>query len=299
MSFVLKIAVIASAGLLSFALFYYIFIALFAKISGSGAAAAIKTETKPEAKEKKEDALKKAIKVLSEDPSSKQSLKIKFTFSAVPFIVVLALTTNIMFSLLAAAGMFFGLGAYFEKQIKDKMGVFNDQLIEALGMITNSVRAGQSFTQALENLVKDSKPPLSTEFELVLKKIKLGTPVGDALIEMSDKVKSNDLRISVLSINLARESGGNMGEILSRIAETMRERKKIHGKIAALTAQGKASGIVMGCVPFILLAVLYFIQPSMMGLLFTTFLGNVMLCVVVIMITVGMVVINKIVSIDI
>jgi tight adherence protein B len=79
----------------------------------------------------------------------------------------------------------------------------------------------------------------------------------------------------------------------------MRERKKIHGKIAALTAQGKASGIVMGCVPFILLAVLYFIQPSMMGLLFTTFLGNVMLCVVVIMITVGMVVINKIVSIDI
>ena len=299
---VLKATAIVSAGLLSFALFYHIFAAVFKKIEKSRAEAAAKTTgQKLEAKEKKvkEDALKKAVRTLSEAPASKESQKIKIAFSVVPFLVIFALTTNILFSLLAGAGVFLAIGAYFAKQLKDKMNVFNDQLIEALGMITNSVRAGQSFAQALENLVKDSKPPLSTEFELVLKKIKLGTPVGDALVEMSDKVKSNDLRISVLSINLARESGGNMGEILSRIAETMRERKKIQGKIVALTAQGKVSGLVMGMVPFILLGVLYFIQPSMMGLLFTTFIGNMMLCVVVVMITVGMIVINKIVSIDI
>jgi len=296
---ILKYAAILSAGMLSFVLFYSIISSLLNKLKISKIASDVKTGVEREPEIQKEDALKKAIKVLSENPSSKESRKMKMIFSVIPFMIVFALSTNLLFSLLAGAGVFFGIGAYYAKKIKDKMDLFNNQLIEALGMITNSVRAGQSFAQALENLVKDSKPPLSTEFELVLKKIKLGTPMGVALLEMSDKVKSNDLRISVLSINLARESGGNMGEILSSIAETMRERKKIYGKIAALTAQGKASGIVMGVVPFILLGVLYFIQPTMMSLLFTTLLGNIMLCLVVVMITVGMIVINKIVSIDI
>lgn len=299
MILVTKYAAIISTGALSLALFYSIISVILNKLNKTDIIVNVNNGGGAETKTQKEDILKKVVKALSENPYSRASQKIKMIMAVISLLIVFALTNNILFSLVAGAGLFYGVGSYFAKQIKDKMGVFNDQLIEALGMITNLVRAGQSFSQALENLVKDSKPPLSTEFELALKKIKLGTPVGDALMEMSDKIPSNDLRITVLSINLARESGGNMGEILSRIAETMRERKKINGKIAALTAQGKVSGIVMGFVPFILLGVLYFIQPSMMGLLFNTFLGNIMLCLVIVMVTVGMIVINKIVSIDV
>ena len=292
-----KISAILSAGVLA----GWLASILISRITKMLEAVKAKTASKPvdAPKQDRVNPVKKAVKTLAENPSSKESNKIKLIASLIPFLLLFLLSGSFLFGLLGGLGVFFGLGWYFTKKINDKMKMFNDQLIDALGVITNSVRAGQSLLQALENMVKDSKPPLSTEFEAVLQKIKLGMPVSEALLEMSQKIKSNDLRISVISINLARESGGNMGEILSRISETMRERKKIQGKITALTAQGKASGIVMGFVPFILLGVLYFIQPSIMGLLFSTLIGNIMLFAVVIMITVGMVVINKIVSIDI
>jgi len=267
---------------------------LVGKIRGSAGSVCETTS-----KKQKADIIKDIVNTLLENSSSKKSLKIRLFVSAIILALSFILSLNILFSLICGASVFFGIGAYYSRKYKANMDLFNDQLIEALGRITNSLRAGQSFVQAFENLVTDSKPPLSSEFGSALNKIKLGTPVSEALFELTYKIKSSDLRISVLSINLARESGGNMGEILSRIAETMRERKKINGKIASLTAQGKASAIVMGFVPFVLLAVLYFIQPNIMGLLFSTFLGNMMLFTVVIMITVGMIVINKIVSIDI
>ena len=238
-------------------------------------------------------------RVLAENPKSKESTKIKVLASTAVFAFIMILTLKFIFAVLAGIGMFAAIGWYFNNQIKKKMELFDNQLIEALGMVTNSVRAGQSLMQALENMARDTKDPLSGEFAAALRQVKLGVPLNQALDEITERVKSKDLKIVVTSINLARETGGNLGEILSRIADTMRERKKIKGKIDSLTAQGRMSGMVMGAVPFILLFVLYFIEPEMMGLLFTTLLGNLMLTVAVIMVSLGMFVINKIISIDI
>lgn len=238
-------------------------------------------------------------KILAENPNSKVSRKIRLTVASAGFLAVLVIVGKIIFALLCAGGIFMAIGWHFNKQIKKNKDKFDDQLIEALGMIKNSVRAGQSLVQAFENMVKDTKPPVSTEFEEVLRQTRLGTPIEQALIDMTKHLNSKDLKIAVTSINLAKETGGNLGEILTRLSDTMRERKKIQGKIVTLTAQGKASGMVMSAVPFLLLVVLYLMEPGMMGLLFTTFLGNIMLAIAIAMISAGAILINKIVSIDI
>jgi tight adherence protein B len=151
----------------------------------------------------------------------------------------------------------------------------------------------------MQSVVAQTKPPLADELAEVLKQVQLGTPMHVALVNMTRRVESRDLRIVVTAINLARETGGNLGEILLRLADTMKERKRIQGKIVSLTAQGKASGLVMSAVPFLLLIVLYAMEPQMVGLMFTTLLGNVMLCAVVVMVLLGSVLVKKIVQIDI
>ncbi|MFA5779233.1 MAG: type II secretion system F family protein [Elusimicrobiota bacterium] len=243
--------------------------------------------------------LKVALKTLAENPASAASRYIKL--AAAVFVLIFAQLTmgKIIFAFLFAIGTFIYIGKHFKKQIKKKMDLFENQLIEALGMITNSVRAGQSLLQALENMVKDTKPPISSEFGEALRQIKLGTPINQALLDIIKRVKSKDLRIAVTSINLARETGGNLGEILSRLASTMRERKKIQGKIEAMTAQGKTSGAIMAGVPFLMLGILYFLEPEMMGLLFSEPIGNALLFIAVVMVSLGTFFINKIVSIDI
>lgn len=232
-------------------------------------------------------------------PASGEARKIKLMTGVLLFILIALVTKKIVFGIMAAGAAYYGLSFLAAQKTAKITALLNEQLIEALGMIANSVRAGQSLIQALENMTKESKPPLATEFVTALHQVRMGIPLAEALSQIPQRIPSRDLRIAIASINLARETGGNLGEILSRIAETMRERRKIQGKITALTAQGKASGIVMGCVPFLLLAVLYFIEPALMGLLFSTLAGNIMLLLAVIMIALGMFFINKIVSIDI
>lgn len=239
------------------------------------------------------------LRSLSEDPGSSRSKKIRAAGALLLFLPALAVSGNIVFALIAAALVYLSAAWYFNGRKKKALALFDDQLVEALGAITNSVRAGQSLPQALENTVRDAKPPLADHFREVLKQLGLGTPMNEALLDMTRKVPSKDLRIAVMSINLARETGGSLGEILTRLSDTMRERKKIQGKIKALTAQGKGSGMVMSGVPFLLLAILYLMEPDLVGLMFSTLIGNIMLAVVICMIGTAIIVINKIIDIDI
>ncbi|MFC1546840.1 type II secretion system F family protein [bacterium] len=148
-------------------------------------------------------------------------------------------------------------------------------------------------------MIETTKPPISLEFSEVLREIKLGTPIDKALLNLTLRVKSKDLKMAVTSINLARETGGNMGEILIKIANTMRERKKLRGKVEAMTSQGKMSGLVMAFMPFIMLALLYLIEPKIFGLMFSTTPGNIMLIFIVIMVLIGMQFIKKIVDVKV
>ncbi|PKN02080.1 MAG: hypothetical protein CVU77_01280 [Elusimicrobia bacterium HGW-Elusimicrobia-1] len=185
---------------------------------------------------------------------------------------------------------------YFEDK---KMGTFEEQLMDALGTISTAMRAGSSLVQAMEVVTAEAETPLKEEFSEVLRQVQLGNSIDKALREMTVRIKSQDLRLAVLAITVTREYGGNLGENLMRISSVMRERKKIRGKIDAITAQGRLSGWVVTFVPLGLLFILKWMEPEMFGLMFTTFLGNILLGVSVILVSIGNYVIMKIVKIDI
>lgn len=216
--------------------------------------------------------------------------------------------------LVSFAGIYFFLSAFLKKfrlrkvilpgfvrhwLNKKRMEKFDQQLLDGLVLIANSLRAGASFGQALEILAREAKPPLAEEFAKVSQETKLGKPMGEALEQMAGALQSEDLKLVVLVVNTARETGGNLSEVLLTVAETMRERRKIQGKIKALTAQGKLSGFIVGGMPFFLIAILYFMAPEMVEPLFTTNLGILMLVAVVILVALGGILIKKIVTIDI
>ncbi|MDI6757009.1 MAG: type II secretion system F family protein [Endomicrobiia bacterium] len=180
-----------------------------------------------------------------------------------------------------------------------KLGIFEEQLMDALGTISTAMRAGSSLVQAMEVVTAEAASPLKEEFSEVLRQVQLGNSIDKALKEMTERVKSQDLRLAVLAITVTREYGGNLGENLMRISAVMRERKKIRGKIDAITAQGRLSGWVVTFVPLGLLFVLKWMEPEMFGLMFTTFLGNILLGISVILVSIGNYVIMKIVKIDI
>jgi tight adherence protein B len=145
---------------------------------------------------------------------------------------------------------------------------FNDQLADTITLIANALRAGASFLQAVEMVVRETRAPMSTEFARVVREVNLGLPFDQALDNMVRRVKSEDLDLMVTAISIQHQVGGNLAEILDSIAFTIRERIRIQGEIRTLTAQQRMSGLVVGLLPVALFVFLSIIAPSFMAALF-------------------------------
>ena len=176
---------------------------------------------------------------------------------------------------------------------------FTDQMVDAMTILSNGVRAGLSVTQSMDRVVKNLKNPISQEFRLVLSQNQLGQTLEDALSELGERIPRPDVQMFVTSVNILKETGGNMAETFQAITFTVRERQKVEKKIEALTAQGIFQGIIVSCIPFLLLAMSTAVDPNYTKPLFSTTLGWVILCVVVILQIVGGVMIKKIVTIKV
>jgi len=253
-------------------------------------------------KELSKESLLETLKHLPEifQTSSKKKVLLINLFSGMSGFILLFLFTEKLFLSLPFGLIGFFLPSFLSGLLtKKQIDKFNHQLIDGLTVIANSLRAGASFQQGLEILVQESKPPLANEFAKVTSEVRLGIPLQQALLNLSERVKSKDLAVAITTVNIARETGGNLSELLCTIAETMRERNKLQGKIEALTAQGKMSGFIVGAMPFFLLFILYFMAPEMIEPMFNTTLGNLMLGVVIILVVLGGFLIKKIVTIDI
>jgi tight adherence protein B len=145
---------------------------------------------------------------------------------------------------------------------------FNDQLADTITLIANALRAGASFLQSVEMVVRETRAPMSTEFARVVREVNLGLPFDQALDNMVRRVKSEDLDLMVTAISIQHQVGGNLAEILDSIAFTIRERIRIQGEIRTLTAQQRMSGLVVGLLPVALFVFLSIIAPSFMAALF-------------------------------
>jgi len=143
-----------------------------------------------------------------------------------------------------------------------RLNAFNKQLPDTITLVANALRAGSSFLQAIELVVRESRPPVSTEFSRVIREVNLGLPFDQAMENMVRRMKSEDFELMATAINIQHSVGGNLAEILDSIAYTIRERVRIKGEIRTLTAQQRLSGYVVGLLPFGLAGFIFLAAPT-------------------------------------
>lgn len=176
---------------------------------------------------------------------------------------------------------------------------FNNQLADALLVLSNSLRAGFSLLQAMEMVSQEMSNPISEEFHLALREMTYGTPTETALIHLSERVGSDVLDLLVTAMLIQRQAGGNLAEVLQNIHATIQDRLRIQQEIKTLTAQGRMSGYIIAALPFGIAAVLSVLNPSYLSVLFTNRIGWAMLAGGLISQFIGFIIIRKIITIEV
>jgi len=210
-----------------------------------------------------------------------------------------------------ALAAMFAIGAYFPRwyigfRQRKRLAAFSEQLPNTITLLANSLRAGSSFLQGVELVTREAQPPISEEFERVVREMSLGVALQPALANLVRRVKSEDLELMVTAINIQSQVGGNLATVLDSIAFTIRERIRIIGEIRVLTSMQRYSGYVITLLPVGLAGILFLISPSYITALFrnppTTFglpTGVIFLIVGLISMVIGYVFIRRIVDIKV
>ncbi len=210
-----------------------------------------------------------------------------------------AVTRSLMLSLLAAVALAFVPRIVLRFLHRRRLDKMEQQLPDALMMLAGGMKAGVSMTQAIQQLVLEAQPPISQEFDLMLREQRLGVPLDEALDNLNGRVPLQSVTLTVSAMRIAGETGGQLAETLERAAQTLRSKLAMEGKIRALTSQGKLQAIVVGALPVFLILVLNEMEPQAMHLMFTTRAGWATLVVIALLEFFGVLIIRKIVDIDV
>lgn len=213
--------------------------------------------------------------------------------------VFLLLTENPAFSAAIALIAACVPGVYVNTRKRRIIHKIEQQLPDTLALISNTLKSGYSFLQAVDAAARELPPPVSLEFQHILKEINLGVSTEKALESLSRRVQSRDMELITMAVLIQRQIGGNLSEILDNISETIRSRIKIKGEIKILTAQGRISGLIISLLPVALMFIINLMNSSYMSVFFTHRLGWAMLAVAVLMQGIGIYLIRKIIRIEV
>ena len=175
--------------------------------------------------------------------------------------------------------------------------LFEKQLGDALLLMSNCLRAGLTFQQAIANIAQEMPDPIGKEFARTMKEIQLGNNMDVALTNMVQRVNSTDLMLTISAIQIQRQVGGNLMEILENISVTIKERIKLKDDIRVMTASGRISSIVVGLIPVFIGGLLMLINPAYIKTFFDTTMGIGMLIAAAVMELIGFIIIKKIVTV--
>lgn len=206
---------------------------------------------------------------------------------------------NLLFTLLFGVFGFFLVENVLKILVSNRLNKINHQIVDGLNLLANSLKSGLNVDQAIGVLVKEMPNPLSQEFNLVLSQKNIGLTLDEALEKLIERVPSEDLGVAMHSVLILRETGGDLAETFEVIATTIRERRKVTGKIQSLTAQGKMQGTILFLMPFAFGLMLYLLNPGYLEPMFTTQMGWIMILLMLILQTVGLLWILKIVKIEV
>lgn len=181
---------------------------------------------------------------------------------------------------------------------KKRARLFETQLVDALFISANSLKAGFSLLQAFEMVVREMRPPIKNEFEKVVRDVRLGLTIDEALGKMKERVDSRELELLKTAVDIHMEMGGNIAELFENIVHVIKERMRIQGQIKTTTSQGRLTGIVILILPLFLWIVISALDPGYFAPLYREPLGIKMLILAVVMEVLGIAMIKRICTID-
>ncbi|HEY4915197.1 MAG TPA: type II secretion system F family protein [Candidatus Dormibacteraeota bacterium] len=188
---------------------------------------------------------------------------------------------------------------YVRYRINKRLKAFNNQLGDTLTLLSNAIKAGYSFAQAIDTVAKNAVAPIADEFGRAVREMNLGGSPDEALQNITKRIVSPDFDLVATAYSIHRTVGGNLAEILDNIAYTIRERVRIKGEIATLTAQARASGTLITFLPLVLAAFMYFVTPTYFRPMFENIVGWILLVIGGAMIFVGNLIIRRVVAIEV
>ncbi|MRH01261.1 type II secretion protein F [Xanthomonas sontii] len=214
-------------------------------------------------------------------------------------LIIWMLTGSLIIAVLVGIFLLFAPRKIYAFLRKRRLEQIQEQLPDALQMLSSSLRAGVGFAPAMEVLVHDGQPPLAQELALVLREQHMGLRAEEAMENFSKRVPITDAELFVSAVNISREVGGNLAETLATLAETLRRRLTMEKKVKALTAQGRLQGIVMAMLPVFLIGYLSLMYSETMQPMFHSWHGWLVIAICLVMEYLGYRLCKKIMTIDV
>ncbi|MCC6932486.1 MAG: type II secretion system F family protein [Deltaproteobacteria bacterium] len=219
--------------------------------------------------------------------------------TAIIAFAITSIAIHVIFGVVCGVvGYFLPLQLQRRAQLK-RVGRLEQQLVDALELLANGLKSGLTLPQAMDLVVREFPAPISEEFATVLAETRVGVDFIDALYNLARRTGSHTIQILATGVAITKKCGGDLTEIFYNIANTIRGRSQIEGKLRAVTAQGRAQGIFLGLMPFGLIILLYFVDPTHVEVLFGDSVGIMAFMAVVAMVTVAQLWIKKLLMIDV
>ena len=209
------------------------------------------------------------------------------------------LTWKPVMALVGAGGAALFCMLYLKIYISRRQAAFLNQLGDTLIMVSNALRAGFSFMQAMELISKEMQPPIGVEFQKVINEMNLGATLETAMENMGRRMQSSDFDLVVTAVLIQRQVGGNLSQVLDSISNTINERIRMRNEISSLTAQGKLSGLIVGVIPIFIAFFIWSNNPDYFQPMLDSPTGRGLLVGAVVLELVAIIVIRKIIDIDV
>ncbi len=180
-----------------------------------------------------------------------------------------------------------------------RLAAFNEKFPDAIDLMVRGLRSGLPVSETIAAVGQEMPAPIGTEFNKIAQAVKLGSTLDESLWETTKRLDTPEFKFFVISLSVQKETGGNLGETLANLSDILRQRRQMRLKIRAMSSEARASAMILGSLPFIMLAMIYFINTEYASLLFTDPRGQIMLSVAGVIMTVGILVMRKMVRFEI
>lgn len=224
---------------------------------------------------------------------------IQYSVLILGFLFFWMVTGQIISGIGFALIVFFFPGIILNQNVRKRQRKFQDQLLDALTLLTGAVRVGFSFLQSLDVAIQELADPASREFAEVKREMELGVPLSEALIGLSERMGSDDLFLVVTAININAQVGGNLTTILEAIINTISERIRLLGEIRVLSSYARYSSYLLSALPFITAGLIFIFNPDYISQLLLPGIGQIILGAALLAILLGNIWIRRIANFEI